>query len=298
MGIPSENIVIENCIFKSGFGVAIGSEMSGGVRDVFVRNCVFENVYSIASIKAIRGRGAYIKNIHYENCSLINHDTEFNDTQWFRGAIYVDGFYGDKEFDADTCVDIDEGTPIVDGIYFKDIIDKDSIMLHLYDDNISNIKNLLWLVSHECGHFTTGSDNIICNCMTNIFICIFRMYERYIDKSKVNIKDSVIDELKKYMKSNFGNKITLKLLAERVHMSREYLSRYFKLCTGKTMLEFLLEIRMSNAKRMLATSNHPVADIAEYCGYPSMSNFQKAFKNNTGMSPREYRNKQKSNQLN
>ncbi len=120
-GIPSEQITIENCVFKSGFGVAVGSEMSGGVSDVFVRNCSFENVHSIASIKAIRGRGAYVKNIHYENCTLVNHSKEHMDTKWFRGAIYADGFYGAAEFDADTPMEIDSGTPVVDGIYLKDI---------------------------------------------------------------------------------------------------------------------------------------------------------------------------------
>ncbi len=121
VGIPSEDITIENCTFTSGFGVAMGSEMSGGVRDVFVRNCTFKNTHSIASIKAIRGRGAYIKNIHYENCSLINTSTEYGDTKYFRGAIYADGFYGDEEFDADTPREVNEETPVVDGIYFKNI---------------------------------------------------------------------------------------------------------------------------------------------------------------------------------
>jgi polygalacturonase len=121
VGIPSENITIENCTFKSGFGVAIGSEMSGGVKDVFVRGCSFENTHSIASVKAIRGRGAYIKNIHYENCSLVNHSTEYEDTKYFRGAIYADAFYGDEVIDADIPSDVNEGTPVVDGVYFKNI---------------------------------------------------------------------------------------------------------------------------------------------------------------------------------
>lgn len=56
-----------------------------------------------------------------ENCSLVNHSTEYGDTKWFRGAIYADAFYGDEEFDADTPVRVNETTPIVDGIYFKDI---------------------------------------------------------------------------------------------------------------------------------------------------------------------------------
>lgn len=120
-GIASENIVIENCTFKSGFGVAIGSEMSGGVQDIYVKNCVFENVFSIGSIKAVRGRGGYIKNIHYENCSLKNYSMEFNDTKWFRGALYLDGFYGKEEFNIDELEEISEKTPIVDGIYLKNL---------------------------------------------------------------------------------------------------------------------------------------------------------------------------------
>lgn len=122
VGLPAKNIVIENCRFISGFGVAMGSEMSGGVKDVYVKNCIFKNAFSIASVKAIRGRGNYIRNIHYENCSIVNHSAEYGDTQYFRGALYIDGFYGAQEFDAETIIPIDEGTPMIENIYFKDIM--------------------------------------------------------------------------------------------------------------------------------------------------------------------------------
>lgn len=121
VGIPSQNVLIEDCDFVSGFGAAIGSEMAGGVSDVTVRNCRFTDTHSIASIKPIRGRGAYVKNIRYENCTLKNHSTEFGDTKWFRGAIYLDGFYGVDDPDIKTPAPIDDGTPVVDGIVFKDI---------------------------------------------------------------------------------------------------------------------------------------------------------------------------------
>ncbi len=121
-GIPSEDILIEGCVFRSGFGVAIGSEMSGGVRDVYVKNCSFENTHSIASVKAIRGRGGYIRNIHYESCRLVNNSTEYGDTKYFRGALYVDGFYGADQFDPDEPHPVDEGTPVVEDIYFRDIV--------------------------------------------------------------------------------------------------------------------------------------------------------------------------------
>ncbi len=120
-GIPSEDIVISGCRFAHGFGVAIGSEMSGGVKDVYVLNCVFENTHSLASIKAVRGRGGYIRNIHYENCTHINRGTEFGDTKWFRGALYAGGFYGEDKFDADLPEPVNEGTPEVNGIYMKNL---------------------------------------------------------------------------------------------------------------------------------------------------------------------------------
>ena len=121
VGIPSCDITIEDCKFTSGFGVAIGSEMSGGVENVAVKNCTFENTYSIASVKAIRGRGGYVKNISFENCTHFNHSQEYKDCEWFRGAIYIDGFYSHKEFDPDKKEPVDEGTPCVDGILLKNL---------------------------------------------------------------------------------------------------------------------------------------------------------------------------------
>ena len=121
VNIPSENITIENCEFKSGFGVAMGSEMSGGVKDVYVRDCRFTDTHSIASVKTVRGRGAYIRNVHYENCTLDNNNTEITDSKWFRGALYIDAFYGEDVFDADAPAPVDETTPTVEDIYFKNI---------------------------------------------------------------------------------------------------------------------------------------------------------------------------------
>lgn len=122
-GVPSENILIENCAFKYGFGVAMGSEMSGGINNVAVKNCTFEDTFSIASIKAVRGRGAYVKNVHYENCSMTNRDCETKASKWFRGAIYMDGFYGKEacEFDADALCEINEATPVVENILLENL---------------------------------------------------------------------------------------------------------------------------------------------------------------------------------
>ncbi len=120
VGISTEDVKVENCRFHSGFGVVVGSEMSGGVKDVYVRDCRFKDSFSIGSIKPPRGRGARVENIHYENCKLINTDETIKDCEWFRGGIMVDTFYSHITFDVNKAEEVNEGTPVVDGIYFRD----------------------------------------------------------------------------------------------------------------------------------------------------------------------------------
>ncbi|MFV0343003.1 MAG: glycosyl hydrolase family 28 protein [Anaerocolumna sp.] len=122
VGIPSENIRITNCRFRSGFGVAVGSEISGSVRNVFVQDCDFQDAYSIGSVKARRGRGGIIENIRYEDITFKNYDLSHKDCKWFRGAIYIDQFYGKEPFDPNEAEEFDESTTIMRDITFKNII--------------------------------------------------------------------------------------------------------------------------------------------------------------------------------
>lgn len=121
VGIPSENIRITNCRFNHGFGVAIGSEMSGGVRNVFVQDCVFTDSFSVSSIKAPRGRGSIVENIRYEDITFVNDSLEHIDCKWFRGAIYIDQFYSHDIFALNEEREKNEGTAIIRDIVFKNI---------------------------------------------------------------------------------------------------------------------------------------------------------------------------------
>ncbi len=121
MGIPSEDIEISDCTFRYGFGVAAGSEMSGGVRHVHVKNCVFEDTYSIASVKAPRGRGGVIEDIVYENIRHTNNSLEHRDCRWFRGAIYIDQFYSHETYEEGEYKPADETTAVIRDITFRNI---------------------------------------------------------------------------------------------------------------------------------------------------------------------------------
>ena len=161
--------------------------------------------------------------------------------------------------------------------------------VRLTDDRRRNIRHLVWLIAHEYGHYTTGSDAVISSSLLSLFVCISRFYENQINNITEKATDWIIKDITDYIKTNFGYKITLHDLAETVHLSEEYISRYFKQSTGKTISQFLLETRIEKAANKIRTTRLPIGDIAEYCGYSSASNFQKAFRRITGQSPSEYR---------
>jgi exo-poly-alpha-galacturonosidase len=121
VGIPTENVRISDCHFTSGFGVAMGSEMSGGVRDVLVEDCDFQDTFSLASVKAIRGRGSVIENITYRDCTYTNRSPEVRDSKYSRGALYVDQFYGDGKPDVGASKPKDESTPVIRNVLFQNI---------------------------------------------------------------------------------------------------------------------------------------------------------------------------------
>jgi polygalacturonase len=67
---PTSNVWITNCNFVRGHSLAIGSEMSGGVENVIVRDCFLGNLYYGMQIKGTKDRGGYVQNISVKDCDL------------------------------------------------------------------------------------------------------------------------------------------------------------------------------------------------------------------------------------
>jgi polygalacturonase len=68
----SEDITITDCTIRHGHGISIGSETDGGVRNVTVRNCTFENTENGLRIKSQRGKGGRVENIRYSDITMKN----------------------------------------------------------------------------------------------------------------------------------------------------------------------------------------------------------------------------------
>lgn len=71
--------------------------------------------------------------------------------------------------------------------------------------------------------------------------------------------------------------------------STEHFCRQFKSTTGKTYTHFLNLLKINHSKIMLLTSNLSIIEIAEMCGFTSISNFNRVFKDEVGLSPSEFK---------
>ena len=94
-----------------------------------------------------------------------------------------------------------------------------------------------------------------------------------------------------YIKDNYASNISLSDAAEVSQVSSSYLSLIFKQETGINFSNYLTDCRMEMAKKMLVTTNKKIYEIAEEIGFSSPYYFSKVFKEYTGMTCKEYKDK-------
>jgi polygalacturonase len=119
---PCENVIVDNCtVYQGHGGFVVGSEMSGGVRNIRVSNCKFLGTDVGLRFKSRRGRGGVVENIYVENISMMDIPTE---------PILFDLFYGgqsavealesgDKSSKESILPAVDETTPTFRNIFIK-----------------------------------------------------------------------------------------------------------------------------------------------------------------------------------
>jgi len=103
-----------------------------------------------------------------------------------------------------------------------------------------------------------------------------------LDKSRIN-------KIFEYTFNNFQHKILVEDVAALIAMGKHSFCRYFKAKTKKTYLDFLIEVRIGHACRLLVEQDLNVAEIGYACGYNNISHFYHQFKTITNKHPLEYR---------
>ncbi|OGV23841.1 MAG: hypothetical protein A2499_12165 [Stygiobacter sp. RIFOXYC12_FULL_38_8] len=165
-GRAAENIVIQDCIVYHGHGgFTIGSEMSGGVRNIKVDNCNFIGTDIGLRFKSTRGRGGIVENIWVSNIYMKDIPTDalsFN--MYYGGFSPTDDKPADEKSKEAKAVEVNDGTPIFRNIYMKNIYcdgAKDAIVIQgLPEMSIKAIEVENCVMKADCGISIFDADGI------------------------------------------------------------------------------------------------------------------------------------------
>lgn len=98
-----------------------------------------------------------------------------------------------------------------------------------------------------------------------------------------------VREAAEYIRQHYDTDLQVKEVADAVHLHPTYLQRIFKAGTGRSLVDYLTETRMEKAKMLLARTDIPITQIADYIGLNSRQYFSMLFRRMIGVTPIEYR---------
>jgi AraC-like DNA-binding protein len=102
-------------------------------------------------------------------------------------------------------------------------------------------------------------------------------------------QNSRIKKVIKYLQNHYSDDISLTDVASSINMSDSAFSHFFKKRTNHSFSDYLIDIRIGHASRMLLETNDNISEICYKCGFNNLSNFNRLFKKKRGCTPREFR---------
>lgn len=99
----------------------------------------------------------------------------------------------------------------------------------------------------------------------------------------------LISKIKKYIDDNYCEEMSLRFVADKFHLNKNYFCQYFKKETNKSFIDYLTEVRIEKAKKLLKLENLSSTEVAEKVGFNNVNYFVRVFKKVTGVSITEYK---------
>jgi len=193
------------------------------------------------------------------------HDYGWKEHEWDHTWIHFDGSWAGEKIKE---CDIDLGTVLL----LKNPVAMENCLWRLYAE----------LTNHQ------QPDPVI---LKNIFHNWLRELMRDAEEGFALFVPEKIRQVKQYLDQHARTRITLTELAEKAGMSIPHLSAEFKRCYGDSPINYLIGLRLRQARYLLLDRQLQITEIARRVGYEDIFHFSKLFKKHFGVSPRAMRNR-------
>lgn len=169
----------------------------------------------------------------------------------------------------------------------------DNPVLTLHPTRREYIERLFRHIQSEYENPDDFSDDSARALIHELVICLIRLKKMYSGENQPNLDDSLMQEAARYIRLNYSSPLTLESVAAHINISPTYFSKKFKAATGFGYREYLVNVRLQEAAKMLIETSLSITDIAIRCGFNDSNYFGDVFKKAKGISPMSYRKNNK-----
>ena len=159
-----------------------------------------------------------------------------------------------------------------------------------YDTDDRRMSNTIGQLLSELCEPDTASPLICEGLLIRIFTLLSSAYDFSLSRELLKEKNWLIyEEITDYIRENYRD-VSLPRLCDRFHFQQDYFARMLKKQTGMTFISYVQDVRLSEAKQRLLTTDASIEDIAEAVGYENKGYFYKIFTKKYGITPAKMRN--------
>ena len=163
-------------------------------------------------------------------------------------------------------------------------------LFHVYDDNEMNtLEQLFREMISESNSLHMASHTCRIALMMQLMCRLSRIYVASEKNDKKDSTSGYLNEIKEYLKNHFREDCPTARLAKMANMSKSNFLKHFKISTGISPLQYILNLRLHEACRQLTVSEQNISEIAFSVGFNDSNYFTRIFHQHIGVSPRAYR---------
>jgi AraC-like DNA-binding protein len=160
-------------------------------------------------------------------------------------------------------------------------------LIRLDDTSIAAVTGIFDRLEKALSSNEYGKDVFSKAIFIQLMVIINRLYAKTGSELEDNCYDEIVREIINFIVDNIHQELSIDSIASTFFMSRYALMHKFKQETGSTIYDYVIKKRLAMAK-LLIRNGMQISQIPHECGFSDYSSFERAFKKNIGISPREY----------